>query len=78
MGVFPEHMFVYHICLSGTFGDQKKLSDPLKLELQTVVSRHVCVGNGIWALWKSSSCSSLLSHLSRLSLIIYLDLNSYL
>lgn len=50
MGVFPEHMSVYHICLSGTFGDQKKVSDPLKLELQTVVSRHVCAGNGTWAL----------------------------
>ena len=34
-----------------------RVSDPLKLELQTVVSCHVGAGNQIWILWKSSQCS---------------------
>ncbi|CAO2579474.1 hypothetical protein LEMLEM_LOCUS1012 [Lemmus lemmus] len=34
-----------------------KVSDPLKLDLQTVVSCHVGAGNRTWVLWKSCQCS---------------------
>jgi hypothetical protein len=34
-----------------------KLSDPLKLELQTIVSCYVMLGNSSWVLWKNSQCS---------------------
>lgn len=78
MGVFPEHMSIYQMFV-WYLQRQKRISNPLELELQRVVSHHVCAGNGTWALWKSNSCSYLLSHLSRPSpLIICLDLNSYL
>ena len=40
-----------------------RVSDPLGLELQTVVSCHVGAGNWIPVLWKSNQCSKPLSHL---------------
>lgn len=33
---------------------QKRESDPLDLELQTLVSHHVGVGNCTWVLWNQS------------------------
>lgn len=43
-------MFGLHVCLcirhlSGALGGQKRALDPLKLELQMVVSCHVGAGN---------------------------------
>ena len=38
-------------------GQKKVLLYPLELELQAVVSHHVCTGNGAWVLWKSSQCA---------------------
>jgi hypothetical protein len=48
------------ICAMGmptAFGGQKRLSDPLYLELQVVASCHMGAMNRIWFLWKSSHCS---------------------
>ena len=46
MGVLPAYMSVHHTTyMSGACGCQKKVSDPLKLELQMVVSCHVSTGN---------------------------------
>ncbi|KAL6092573.1 hypothetical protein STEG23_015786 [Scotinomys teguina] len=36
-------------------GRQKRASDPLELESQTVVSHHVCAGNQAQIFWKSSN-----------------------
>jgi hypothetical protein len=33
---------------------EKRVSDPLELGLQTVVSCHVGAGDSTWVLWKSS------------------------
>lgn len=53
MGVLIECGSVYHMhirCLG-----RPKESDPLKLELQVVVSCHVGAGNQNLVLWKSIS-----------------------
>lgn len=42
------------MCVPSAQGGQKKLSDPLKLELWKVVNHSVVVGNSNWVLWKSS------------------------
>jgi hypothetical protein len=34
-----------------------RVSDPLELELQTVVNHHAGAGNHSWVLWKSSPCA---------------------
>lgn len=36
--------YVYYLCMPGTEEDQKRVSKPLDLELQTVVSSHVVLG----------------------------------
>lgn len=51
--------------MPGAFRGQKRVSDPLRLELQMVVSCHMDSGNWAWVLCKSSQCSKLLGHLSR-------------
>jgi hypothetical protein len=38
------HMYLCTTCASGPLGGQKRVLDPLKLELQTVVSCHVGAG----------------------------------
>jgi len=43
----------------GARGGQRKASDPLGVELHTVVSHHVGAGNRTWLHWKSSALSSL-------------------
>ena len=50
--------FCLHVCLCttympGAYGVQKRVLDPLELELQTVVSHHVDAGK--FLLWKSQS-----------------------
>lgn len=47
MSVLPAFMFVHHvsICLMPM---ELRVSDPLELELQLIVSHHVIVGNRIW------------------------------
>lgn len=38
MSILPSHIYVYQVCVSGTRGYQKRMSDSLGMELQTVVS----------------------------------------
>jgi hypothetical protein len=38
-------MCVFTTCISGALRIQKKILDPLELELQVVVSQHVGAGN---------------------------------
>lgn len=59
------------MCLPSVQGNQNSLSDPLKLEWQTVVTHHMGSGNQTWVLWKNSQWSELLSHLSSLSLLFW-------
>lgn len=44
-GVFSQHVCKCIMCLPGAYGVQKRTSDPQRLELQPVVSHHVCAGN---------------------------------
>lgn len=54
--------FMYMDVLSAcTFAYQKKASDSMELQIQTVMSRHVGAGNCSQDLWKSSQCCELLS-----------------
>jgi hypothetical protein len=50
----PDDVFVHHLSV-GTYGDQKRVSDPLQQELQLLVTQISA---------KSSECSLPLSHLS--------------
>jgi len=43
--------------MPGAHGGQKSVSDPLELELQTVVSHRVDSRNRAWAFCKNSKCS---------------------
>lgn len=43
MCVLPACM--YTTCMPGARGGQKRMSDPLELELQMVESHHVVLGN---------------------------------
>lgn len=54
MYVFSLHVCLCTICVSGTRGEQKKVTDLLVLELQMNMNLHVGVGNWTCALWKSS------------------------
>ena len=49
MSVWPVLMFVHHmnVCLVLV---EVRVSEPLELELQLVVSHHVGVGSRIWVL----------------------------
>lgn len=45
------------MCMSGTHGGQKRESEPLELELRTVVSHDVSARKQVWVLYKLSQCS---------------------
>lgn len=47
MSVLPAFMFVHHVSVY-LVPMEVRVSDPLELELQLVVSYHVGVGNRIW------------------------------
>ena len=64
--LFYEHGYICVPWVSSSHGGQKRASDPLKLELQTIVSYHMGAGNQTCVLCKSSQCSSLLSCVSIL------------
>lgn len=56
-----------YVCALQTWGarrGQKKVSDTLELEFSKGVSCHLGVENQTWVCYKSSKCSSALSHLS--------------
>lgn len=59
------------------YESQKVMLDPLELELQMVVSCHLCSGNQIWVLGKSRQCFKLLSHLSNPDLNLFIGLFVY-
>lgn len=53
-------MFFLIVCVCtmykpGAGGGQKEASNPLGVELHTIVSHHVGAGNRTWLLWKSSA-----------------------
>lgn len=52
--VLPEWMSV-NVCISQK--GQKRAADPLELELEMVVSRHVGDGDPTWMVWESSQGS---------------------
>lgn len=61
MGVNPAYMSVP--CAGLVPQSKKRVSDPLKLELQLIVSCYINVGNRIWVLEWKIQCSRLLSHI---------------
>lgn len=69
-------MYAY-LCVhmgAGTHGCRKRLSEPLELELQTYFVSYLTVMLGTELLWKSNTCSELLSHSSaplRISFVNY-------
>ena len=40
------HVCMCTVCMPGARGSLKRVSDPVKLEIQTTVSHHVSAGNG--------------------------------
>jgi hypothetical protein len=55
MELFLEvYLFIYvYVCVPSVQGDQKRVSGPLKLELQTLMA-HLRTGNQTWVLYKYS------------------------
>ena len=54
--VLPASIYVYPVDVL-RFRGQKRVLDPLELELNVIVSHHSGAGNGTWVLCKSK-CSS--------------------
>lgn len=54
-----------HHVLAEAHGHQKRVSGPLELEIQTVLSHHVDAGNGTWVCYRSSDCFEPQCHLSN-------------
>lgn len=55
-------MFCLHICMyttsiPGTYGGHKRVSHPLEMELQLIVSHYVEDGNGTQVLWTTKHLS---------------------
>ena len=51
------------MCAPSAYGGQKRILNPLELELQMSVSHYVCAGNQTLVFRKSGLCCELLSHL---------------
>lgn len=49
-------MHVYAVYVGSAYGGQKRVWNPLELELQIVVSHHLNAGNQIQVLCKTSKC----------------------
>lgn len=60
-GCLPECLHMYHVCVPGALEGQKKVLEPLELELYGCVP-HVTPGNGIWVLCGISHGSWPMSH----------------
>lgn len=55
---------MHHVCVPGD-NEEHKVSGALEVELQIIVSSHVCAVDRIWVSWKKSqSCFKTFSHLS--------------
>lgn len=50
--------------MPGAFRDQKRMSDPLELQLTQTMMSHVDIGDQTYVLWKRSQCFKPLSYLS--------------
>lgn len=64
--VFYLHGCVCTTCFPSAHSGQKRVLDPLELELRMAVSHHVGSGNWTWVLCKSIKCSWLRSFCSSL------------
>ena len=49
------HVWLWTMCVTCAYWDQKRTQHPLGLELQKVVSHHVCIGNQPWSLKRTTS-----------------------
>lgn len=58
------HVCMCSVCGHDIHGGQKGVSDPLELEIKTLVGCHMGAGNRPWVLCRSSQCSYPWSHLS--------------
>lgn len=56
------HVYMVAMCTPCAHRGQKRVPDPLQLQLWMAVGYHVHAGNRTWVLWKSSKCSSPPSH----------------
>jgi hypothetical protein len=43
--------------MPGACRSQKRALDPLEMELQAVINRHVGAETKTWVLWQSNQCS---------------------
>ena len=68
--MFRLYIFLCTVGVPGACSSQKRAADFLDLELEMFVSCHVDAGKSNQVLWKSSQCSSSLSHLSSPVLFI--------
>jgi hypothetical protein len=58
--VFCLHAYMYTTCVFGTCGSQKRVSDPLELELQMLVSCLMVAGNQTRSSGYHHTCADLL------------------
>ena len=66
MGVLLAYMPMYHIVVCSAHGGDKRVSDPLGLEFQTVVSHLGGARSPTWALSARAVCALTLNHHSSL------------
>lgn len=59
--MFCLKVYMHTRCMPGACRGQRRVLDPLELQLQTAVRPHVSVGNWAWAFCKSSKSSSYLA-----------------
>lgn len=52
--IFCLHAHICTTCVPSAGGSQKRVSDLLEMEFQTILNCHVSVGNSTWVSWKSS------------------------
>lgn len=51
MGIWAAHMYLHHVC---AWGGGKKVSGPLELKLEIVMSSHVGAESQTSLFWKST------------------------
>lgn len=59
-------MYAWAPAMSGDWRAQKMVSEPLQLELWTVVNQHIGDGTRTWVLWRAASVLNWQSYLSLL------------
>lgn len=71
------HVRMWTLYMHGTLGGQK-ISDPLELEFQTLVSQHGGVGNRIQVRYKKNQCSWLMRYLFSPQQLFLIQINAFL